>query len=67
MAITTEADFKAYVESLTSSPGREGGTCQRPDISSYDVCDDCPFTTYCLCHLNTSMNMAKRRRKLKRI
>jgi len=47
--------------------GHNGGTCQRPDIASYDVCDDCPLTKYCLCHLNTTINSKRRRRKLKHI
>ena len=52
MAITTEADFKVWVESMTG--GRNGGVCQRPDIASYDVCDECPLTKYCFCLLYTS-------------
>ena len=63
MAITTEADFKVWVEGMTG--GRAGGVCQRPDIASYDVCDECPLTKYCLCHLNTTLNPKLRRRKLK--
>jgi len=65
MAITTEADFKVWVEDMTG--GGRGGTCHRPDIASYDVCDDCPLTKYCLCHLNTTINSKRRRRKLKHI
>ena len=63
MAITTEADFKVWVESMTG--GRAGGTCHRPDISCYDVCDPCPYVKYCLCELNTRLNPKLYRRKLK--
>ena len=65
MAITTEADFKGWVESMTG--GQRGGVCQRPDIASYDVCDECPLTNYCLCHLNTTLNPKLRRRKMKHL
>ena len=63
MAITTEAELKEYVEDLTG--GGRGGTCQRPDIASYDICDSCPYTKYCICHLNTRLNSKRYRRKLK--
>ena len=65
MAVTTEAEFKEYVEVLTG--GSRGGTCHRPDIACYDVCDDCPYTKYCLCHLNTTLNSRSKRRKLKQL
>ena len=65
MVITTEAEWKAWVEDMTG--GHNGGTCQRPDIASYDVCDDCPFTAHCLCHLNTTLNLKRKRRKLRDI
>ena len=65
MAITTELEFKEYVEELTG--GHNGGVCHRPDIASYDVCDSCPYTKYCLCHLNTTLNPKRRRRKLKQL
>ena len=65
MAITTEADFKVWVEDMTG--GSRGGVCQRPDIASYDVCDECPLTKYCLCHLNTTLNDKRRRRKMKQL
>ncbi len=65
MAVTTEVEWKVWVESMTG--GHNGGTCQRPDIASYDVCDDCPFTAHCLCHLNTTLNLKRKRRKLKSI
>ena len=32
----TELELKEYVEDLTRN-----NTCHRPDISCYDVCDDC--------------------------
>ena len=47
--------------------GHNGGTCHRPDIASYDVCDECPLTKYCLCHLNTTLNDKRRRRKLRQL
>ena len=65
MAVTTEAEWKMWVESMTG--GLRGGTCQRPDIASYDVCDECPYTKYCLCHLNTTLNDKRRRRKMKQL
>ena len=59
---TEQQELKAYVEDISKN-----NTCHRPDISCYDVCDDCPYTEYCLCDLNTK-NMgnylkSKRRRK----
>ena len=49
-----------YVESITKN-----GTCHRPDISCYDVCDSCPLTEYCLCSLNTKNNKKRYKRMIK--
>lgn len=62
MAVTTEAEFKEYVEEMTGN-----NTCHRPDISCYDVCDPCPYVKYCLCELNTRFDRKRYRRKLKNI
>ena len=47
----TEIEFTDHVESITRN-----NTCHRPDISAYGPCDKCPYTKYCLCHLNTHFN-----------
>jgi hypothetical protein len=60
IVITTEVEFKEYVEEMTGN-----NTCHRPDISSYDVCDPCPYVKYCLCDMNTRTNSKRYRRKLK--
>ncbi len=49
-----------YIESITKND-----TCHRPDISCYDVCDDCPMTEYCLCSLNTKNNKKRYKRMIK--
>ena len=61
--ITEEQEFKKYVEGISKD-----NTCHRPDISCYDVCDECPLTKYCLCDLNTKNmnNYLKSKRKNKR-
>ncbi len=56
----TLEEIKEYIESITKND-----TCHRPDISCYDVCDDCPMTEYCLCSLNTKNNKKRYRRMLK--
>ena len=49
-----------YIESITKND-----TCHRPDISCYDVCDDCPMTEHCLCSLNTKNNKKRYKRMIK--
>jgi hypothetical protein len=58
---TTELELKEYVEDLTRN-----NTCHRPDISCYDVCDDCPFYKYCLCQINTRFYKSYKKQKRKR-
>jgi hypothetical protein len=58
----TETELKEYVEDLTGN-----NTCQRPDISCYDVCDECPFYKYCLCKLNTRLYKSYGKRKRRRL
>lgn len=47
----TQQEFKAHVEDISKN-----NTCHRPDISVYGSCDNCPYTLYCLCTLNTHFN-----------
>jgi len=56
----TQQEFKAHVEDISKN-----NTCHRPDISVYGSCDNCPYTLYCLCTLNTHFNpnRSKRRKK----
>lgn len=58
MKIANKEQFKDYVVDFSKN-----NTCQRPDISIYEPCDNCPYTEYCLCDLNTKFNDVKIKRK----